>query len=294
LDSNTLWQQTLQAYRAEKVQLISFEEADAETILHTMMGGDFPPSMGTFLNLWKQGSPDPWHILIQSAATLNPDVTEELTSAALLEPFHSLLTRVEYGAIGYWPSTDGYPGHRWGYLFQVGSPRVGEISEHIILHPPVSPEKIHAAEAVLRLALPPSYRRFLLITNGLGVGEREGVWVYGAGPELADWDAVVLNKWLECERYGEIAAQWRGFQGVYDYEHIRDWENGEHTFCSDETILVPFGYTYEIWCFDRSRPGANGEYPVIFWDHETREASDAYRDFSSWFAGEIEPYLFGR
>ncbi|MDQ2907636.1 MAG: hypothetical protein M3Y81_29355, partial [Chloroflexota bacterium] len=97
----------------------------------------------------------------------------------------------------------------------------------------------------------------------------------------------------QCDQHQEIAASWRSFQGVYDYERIRDWENGEHTFLSDETTLVPFGYTYETWCFDRNRPEPDGDYPIIFWDHETRQARDAYPDFSRWFAGEIESYLFG-
>ncbi|MEO6889649.1 MAG: SMI1/KNR4 family protein [Ktedonobacteraceae bacterium] len=293
MDSNTFWHQTLQSHRAEGVQLVSLGEANAETALHAVTAEELPSAIAAFLRLWKHGSPDLWQVLIQSAATLHPDVTEELTSAALLEPFHALLARAEQGAIGYWPATHGYPFPFWGYLFQIRSPRAGGFSHPIVLHTPASAEEIHAAEAVLRLSLPPSYRRFLQVTNSLTGDVRAQALVYGAGPKRADWTAVLLNRWLECDQHQEIAASWRAFQGVYDYERIRDWENGEHTFLSDETTLVPFGYTYETWCFDRSRPGADGDYPIIFWGHETRQARDAYPDFSRWFAGEIESYLFG-
>ncbi len=85
MDSNPPWQQPLQAYRAEGVQLVSLEEADAETRLHAIAAEELPLAIAAFLRLWKHGSPDLWQVLIQSAVILHPDVTEELTSAALLE-----------------------------------------------------------------------------------------------------------------------------------------------------------------------------------------------------------------
>ncbi len=77
---------TLQAYRAEGVQFVSLEDTDAETRLHAIAAGELPPTIAAFLRLWQHGSPDLWQMLIQSAATLHAGVTEELTSAALLEP----------------------------------------------------------------------------------------------------------------------------------------------------------------------------------------------------------------
>lgn len=288
-----IWQQTIQEYRARGIRLIALEEEDAETRLPSIAQGTPPAPIETFLHRWKQDSSDPWHVLVPGAARLNPEVTEELTPAMLLGAFRSLLTRVEQGAILCWPPNqwDAFP--RWGYLFQIASPDPEGASEHIVLHAPASSEDIRAAEAVLRLNLPPSYRRFLLLANGLGTTPDERSWIFGAGPQRANWKAVVLNQWLECEHHFEITAYWRAFQGTYDYERIRDWEHAKNTFLSDETLLVPFAHTFETWCFDRTRPGRNGEYPVIFWDHETRKAHDSYEDFSSWFMGEIEPYLFG-
>lgn len=293
LDKETVWKQTMQEYHARRIQLIALEESDAETRLSSITHGTPPAPIGTFLHLWKQGLADPWHVLVQSAAILNSEVTEELTPAMLLGSFRSLLARTEYGAIVCWPPNQWYAFPRWGYLFQIASPRPGGTSEHIVLHAPASSEDIRAAEAALRLTLPPSYRRFLLLANGLDPRPDEISWIFGAGPQRANWKAVILNQWFECEHQFEIASSWRAFQGTYDYERIRDWENAENTFLSDETILVPFAQTCETWCFDRTRPGTNGEYPVIFWDHETREARDSYDDFSSWFTREIEPYLFG-
>jgi len=104
---------------------------------------------------------------------------------------------------------------------------------------------------------------------------------------------VLLNQWLECGGQHEVAAAWREFAGTYAYERIMDRERGEDTFRSDETALIPFAYTYETWCFDRTRPDSAGEYPIVLWDHELRAATDRYPDFDSWFAGEVEPYLFG-
>jgi SMI1/KNR4 family protein SUKH-1 len=293
MQRESFWQQTIQEYRGRNVQLLALEDDDAETRLSSFAQDTPPVPIETFLHLWKQGSSDPWQVLVQSAARLNPEVAEELTPAMLLGPFRSLLTRVEQGAILCWPPNQWSAFPRWGYLFQIASPDPERTPMAIVLHAPTSSEDIRAAEAALRLTLPPSYRRFLLLANGLGTTPDEMSWILGAGPQRANWKAVVLNQWLKCEDQFEIAAYWRAFQGTYDYERIRDWENGKNTFFSDETLLVPFAYTFETWCFDRTRSGANGEYPVIFWDHETREAQESYSDFSSWFAGEIEPYLFG-
>jgi hypothetical protein len=56
---------------------------------------------------------------------------------------------------------------------------------------------------------------------------------------------------------------------------------------------VPFAQTFDAWCFDRTRTGEDGEYPVMLWDHELREAKEIYPDFVAWFAGEVESYLLG-
>lgn len=295
MDSSTLWQQTLQEYQQKGVIAISCEEIDAETRLQTLSEAEPPPPVAAFLQRWRQTSHDSWQALLQNAITVNPGIVKQLTSASFLQPLRALLASAEYAAILCQTHADWREKQQWSYLFQLKSPQDQNIEEasYIVLHIPASPQEIAAAEAVLRLTLPPSYRCFLSITNGLGIGTFSITGIYGAGPTRANWDAVVLNQWSECEKYRhEIAAEWRSFQGVYDYERIMDWERGENSFGSDETILVPFAYTYETWCFDRTRSNENGEYPVMLWDHETREASESYADFPAWFSNEIVPYLF--
>ncbi len=51
LESTPLWHQTLQSQRAEGVQLVSFEEADAETALHAIAAEELPPAIDVFLCL---------------------------------------------------------------------------------------------------------------------------------------------------------------------------------------------------------------------------------------------------
>ncbi|MBA2679870.1 MAG: hypothetical protein H0U76_15920 [Ktedonobacteraceae bacterium] len=51
MESTPLWHQTLQSQRAEGVQLVSFEEADAETALHAIAAEELPPAIDVFLCL---------------------------------------------------------------------------------------------------------------------------------------------------------------------------------------------------------------------------------------------------
>lgn len=294
-DKHALWQSKLQTYREREIAAISCHEADAEAQLLECAGGELPPFIAAFFQRWKQTSGDPWQALLQSASTVNSGIIKELISASFVQPLRSFLTRTEYTGILCRPATTWRETPQWSYLLQIQSPHTEE-SEHIVLYSPATSQEIAAAEAVLRFVLPPGYRHFLMLTNGLGLSSsdtRELTWICSAGPAHANWKAAMLNDWFECEKYNEIASQWRQFQGLYDYEHVMDWEKGENTFNSDETILVPFASTYETWCFDRTRPDTQGEYPVVFWDHERREASDYYSDFSAWFANEVESYFFG-
>lgn len=256
-----------------------------------------PLPVRTFTELWAQQSAhhvvDPWHILVESAASVTPTLRDEVVEPSALGPLRSLLARLEqvavvFGHPGNWTSPD-----QWGYLLQVRHAQRAGVYAHVLLHPPASAQNLAQAEHVLAFPLPRSYRRFLLLTNGLGLGEREASYVCGAGPQRANWTAVQLNQWLECARQHEVSASWREFQGTYAYERIMDRERGEDTFQSDESALIPFASTYEQWCFDRTRPDSSGEYPIVLWDHELREATDRYPQFDAWFAREVEPYLFG-
>jgi SMI1 / KNR4 family (SUKH-1) len=251
-----------------------------------------PLPVRRFIQLWTQHTLDPWHILVESAATVTPGILDEVAEPTTLETLRSLLARVKQAAVMFGHPITWTAPNQWSYLLHVSHARRTGVYEQALLHPPVSAEEIAQAEHVLAAPLPPSYRRFLLLTNGLGLGERELSYVCGAGSQRANWTAVQLNLWQECARQHEVAASWREFQGIYAYERIMDRERGRDTFRSDESVLIPFAYTYGQWCFDRTRPDGAGEYPIVFWDHELREAADRYVHFDAWFAEEVESYLF--
>jgi SMI1 / KNR4 family (SUKH-1) len=255
-----------------------------------------PAPVRTFAQRWLETPDDPWQVLLDSVAAANPEALAEIEEdPRSIRGVFSLVSRIERVAIAHagtirWDEEDP-----WGYLVQFRHARDAERYTQVMLYPPAPPADIRQSEHVLNLPLPTTYRRFLLLTNGLQLGASGPFMhdIYGAGPRHANWTYVLLNYWSECEKFLEIAAQWRGFQGNYQYERIMDRERGEDSFLSDETALVPFTYTYEHWCFDRTRQSYPGEYPVMFWDHETRGATERYRDFGDWFAGEVESYLFG-
>ncbi|GEM_PF-7111253 len=163
--------------------------------------------------------------------------------------------------------------------------------DRLRLYPPASDSDLVRAEHVLDIRLPPSYAKLLTVTNGLDLDALQSAYICGAGPSRAKWEAVLLNQWLDCQPYHEIAAQWRAFQGVYAYERIMDRERGENIFRSDERQLIPFAHTYETWCFDHARQSPDGERHIVLWDHEQREAEDTYATFAEWFAHEVASYL---
>ena len=290
VDAEVAWRQAL---RDISMQVMRPEELVADAPVLAGTDGEVSVPVVEFARCWREDAKDPWRAVVESAATLNPSVLEELTPTGLLAPLRHLIGRAERAAVVWGHPLNWTSPNEWGYLLQVRSRRDKAEREHILLHPPATQEHIRQTEHALGMALPPSYRRFLTVTNGFGLGATENSYICGAGPDRADWNKVVLNLWMECSGQHEITASWREFQGIYAYERIRDRENGEDTFQSDEAILVPFANTYEQWCFDRTRRNINGEYPVMLWDHELREATDEYPDFATWFAGEVEPYLFG-
>ncbi|HEY7023169.1 MAG TPA: SMI1/KNR4 family protein [Ktedonobacterales bacterium] len=255
-----------------------------------------PLAVRTFARRWLESPSDPWQVLLDSVTAANPEALAEIEADShALRGLRLLVSRVTHVAIARRKQTHWDEEDPWGYLVQFRHAHDADRYECVMLYPPALPVDIKKAEYVLNLRLPTTYRHFLLLTNGLQIGAPSSLLcdIYGAGPRQAKWDPVLLYNWLECQGFMEIAAQWRAFQGVYQYERIMDRERGENSFLSDETALVPFAYTYEHWCFDRTRQTYPGDYPVMFWDHETRGATERYRDFGDWFAGEVESYLFG-
>lgn len=292
MEAYEIWQSTLLECQKNRFRVLPLHAPVTEDELTALADEKLPLPVATFARLWHEYQQDAWRTLIESAALENPAVLDEPTSSGILAPLRSVVSRAEFAAVVWGHPLSWKSPQQWAYLLQIRAIRQdSEPSAHILLHPPASQDDIEKAETVLNLRLPPSYKRFLLVTNGLGFGANEWTFVCGAGPARADWNKVVLNLWLECSHHNEICACWREFQGVYADEREMDRESGIDTFLSDETILVPFSMTFDAWCFDRTRPGGDGEYPVMLWDHELREAKEMYPDFVTWFAGDS--YLFG-
>jgi hypothetical protein len=273
--------------------MLSLEQPVDHAALHALAEEEPPPAVQAFAANWNQIAPDAWHALLQSAAAVNPTVVAAELAEPKLMPLRSMLARAEHAAITWQPAYSWPKAQRWGYFLQIRSPKRWVEPEQLCFFPPATPADIAAAEAVLRMKLPPGFRHFVQITNGFSSGIRGSTEICGVGPANADWAAVQLNRWMDAPSHNEIAAAWRAFQGDYDYARIMDWEEGINSFESDETILVPFAYFAETYCFDRTRPTAAGEYPVMFWDHELRGATETHPNFLAWFAERVESYIFG-
>lgn len=261
--------------------------------LATSLTHEAPPAtIRAFAERYAHDEMGVWRALAESAASAQPDNRDALTDGMALAPLRALIERVNRVAVLYDSRHRWKTPNRWGYAFETRPPATTGEAQLLILRPPATESDLQRVESVIQMTLPPSYRRFLLVSNGLGVGARELTYICGAGPQRAHWESVRRNLWMNFADSRELAAQWRHFQGLYAYERIMDRDRGEDTFLSDETALVPFAHTYEVWCFDRTRPDARGEYPIVLWDHEMRQATDRYADFDSWFGGEVEEYIW--
>jgi hypothetical protein len=172
-------------------------------------------------------------------------------------------------------------------VFQVGGQLEKNTSDCFVAHAPATLEQIQQTEAVLGMRLPPGYRRLLVCTNGLGLSLDELSFICGAGNARAPWHEILSFQKLTFPRYEyhEVSTYWLQWQDVLEYE--RERQTGITTFLSDERVCVPFAHTIDEWCFDRSQPDEQGEYPILFWDHELREATREDADFEAWFRGEV-------
>ena len=131
-------------------------------------------------------------------------------------------------------------------------------------------EALVRAEEELGRALPPSFREWLLLNNGLGI---YGVHIY---PVLDDrdprktWDSIVRN-----------------FQVGWE-DWLENLDNRE-----DVESLLPFADfgTGDYYCFDYSDIGSEGEPKVVLWSHETDELQPRGNSFSQFaksvLAGEF-------
>lgn len=260
-----------------------FQVFTREQLLHLSLESLFkecPASLATvrFIENLVQPHLSLWEAFFTAAQSAEPEVKAFVPLQHLLA--NAVHVAVLYGEHIAWKSPD-----KWSYLFEVLDENNKDARNWIIAHPPANKTQIQQTEGVLKISLPPSYVQLLRQTNGLGLTLNETQFLCGVGNARADWDneAVFRSGAFPGDSYHELASYWFQWQDVLAYERQRDRETGITTFRSDEAACVPFAYTIDDWCFDRSHQESNGEYPILFWDHELREATYAYPDFEAWF-----------
>ena len=110
------------------------------------------------------------------------------------------------------------------------------------------PANLDEAERQLGFRFTPSFRAWLLENNGCSA---EGIEVFPVADERRPWD-----KW------NTIVQQYA--DGHWFPDALEDDEN-------DYSRLLPFAQPLEGWyCFDYSRPLADGEVPVVYFPHRLR------------------------
>ncbi len=126
-----------------------------------------------------------------------------------------------------------------------------------------TPEAIAKAEAELGRNLSPSFRAWLLESNGLSL---EYVYIF---PVLDERD--VRKTW------DSIVRQYA--KGQWFPEYLEDeGMSAEH--------LLPFASfgSGDYYCFDYSRLRQDGEVPIVWWSYETAEVEDRAETFIEFVA----------
>ncbi len=230
---------------------------------------------------WQLDHRDPWQVVTKTIGTQYPDHLPVLAQEFASHPLKELIGQAKQACIVWHPS----PVDTWSYVLILPPRQRGSPPGYLKLFEPATFSEIAAAEAVLDMALPPSYRHLLLVTNGLASNPSGVSQIMGAGPKKALWDVVLGGDWLSCEGYEEVAAQWRLFQGIY--ADMREQEQYS-IFQSDETVLIPFLWPGDVYGFDRSRLDLSGECPIVFWDHECLGGRDVAPDFRQWLEEDLD------
>ncbi len=276
------WEEVIQDYHSQNFHIFTREQI-LSTPLETLTA-ELPASVAVFAFMRQLSQPQSSvrEAFVTSLQSLNEEIDVFVPLVDLLDDV--VQVAIVYGEHFAWKSPD-----QWMYLFMmangVESVNGSDPSPLFVAHPPATKAHIQQAEAVIEATFPPSYIQMLRMTNGLGLYLEEGAFICGAGEARANWSKTGLRQSGNYKHisYHEIAIYWFEWQDVLAYERQRDQQTGINTFLSNERKYIPFAYTYDEWCFDRTSPDERGEYPVYFWDHEMREATYRYPNFASWF-----------
>lgn len=278
------WQSVLDQYRAKHFHVLTHEQLVQTSPEKLTKDLPLTPAVISFLRSLSQ----PQMTLGKAFVTSVQAVHTEVQTYEIFAPLRNLLSYVTNVAVLYgehfaWKSPD-----QWSYLFEVKDVNDQQVRNYVLAHPPATKEAIQQAETMLGMQLPSQYVQFLQATNGLGLALNETQFICGAGEARASWGGWDKERRFQPatipqKTYHEIASYWFQWQDVLAYERQRDRETGLTTFQSDERVCVPFASTIDDWCFDRSQPDEEGEYRILFWDHELRQATYMYTNFAAWF-----------
>ncbi len=134
------------------------------------------------------------------------------------------------------------------------------------LRAPASPETIASLEAALGLPLPPSYREFLEITDG--------VEHFNAGFELL----------------GALQMLGPGYEAEVKRLRQQAWDAGQRGPIEGIIIgLLPGSHSFVF--LDRSRPSGNGEFHVVYWAFEALGNAPTFREFLVFWSTVIREVL---
>ncbi len=285
MNSLNQWQQDFQKKLGRWNRAITLDHALSREELRDMTGEEPPSYVLELCQQWHLDHSDPWQVVTRTIEVQYPDNLQAITQELPAHPLRRLIEQAQQAVIVWHPSRV----ENWSCVLILPPRQRGYPPGYLKLFEPATSAEIAAAEAVLGMALPPSYQDLLLVTNGLGFSPSGVTQVMGAGPKRALWDVVLRGDWLSCEAYEEVAAQWRFFQG--GYADLRTQEQ-DIIFHTDETVLVPFLVIEDVYCFDRSRPDLSGECPIVFWDHEDLGGCDVAPTFRHWLEEELEERVF--
>ena len=170
---------------------------------------------------------------------------------------------------------------------------------HSLLRPPATETEVAAAEQRLGVRLPPSYREFLLLSDGafgdtIGAvlaadpraGDSDGGWGFLPATEVrrfAEVEPETVEIWLQVQETIEEAGGGPDLTPLFERDEVRDHRPMRDAlliargFDANRSLLVPVG-----------SPGPGEEWEV--WDHY-KEGSTRWSSFRAYLRDTVEDHV---
>lgn len=145
-------------------------------------------------------------------------------------------------------------------------------------YPGATEEQIAVAEARLGAIFPPSYRKFLTISNGLGYPSNYGLDFAFYPTEEVDWYVLTAPEFVD-----EILEIWLELEPVTDKEYfVYGEEQCDLTFRPEylQTALqISCEYEHSVFLLNPQIISENGEWEAWYCDFSTGFGISRYRSF---------------